>query len=199
MNSGLSPILLALYARDSAALEEALQSSGPFDLFEAAALGDDQQVSALLAQGTAVGQRAVDGFTALHLAAYFGRVDVARALLAAGAKPNVVAAHPSQVQPLHSAVAGRNYEVTELLLNYGSDVNATQRGGWTALHAVVKHRNEPLVRLLMDHGADPTQRADDGQSSTDLADGWDNAEIRRTLFGRADTMDLDFQTGEPPT
>lgn len=191
MESELSPILVALYSRDQQALEAALAATGALNLFEAAALGNVARVAEHLAGQVDLSALTSDGFSALHLGAFFGRTEAVRLLLKAGADPNAVAGHPSHVRALHSAVAGRSYEVTDLLLNYGADVNATQKGGWTALHAVVKHRNEPLVRLLMDHGADPVQVSDDGHSSAAMSEGWDDPEIRRLLFGRADTMDLE--------
>ena len=79
-----------------------------------------------------------DGFTALHLAAFFGGAAVARRLLDAGADPDAVARNPMAVRPLHSAVAGGQVEVALALIAAGADVGARQRHGWTPLHGAAQ-------------------------------------------------------------
>ena len=98
-----------------------------------------------------------DGFTPLHLAAFFRRPDTARLLVERGALVDVVARNEElQVTPLQSAAAAREEETAALLLERGADPNTQQRGGFTALHAAAQHGDEPLVELLLAHGADPS-------------------------------------------
>ena len=97
-----------------------------------------------------------DGFTALHFAAFFGKVEAARTLLDAGAVVNAYSVNELQVQPLHSAAAGRHHEVCRVLIAAGADVNATQRHEFTPLHAAAKHGDAELVELFLSAGADPT-------------------------------------------
>jgi uncharacterized protein len=69
-----------------------------------------------------------DGFTPLHIAAFAHNVEAARALLEAGADPNVFAtASFARVTPLGTcAFAGAN-DVAELLLERGADPTLVER------------------------------------------------------------------------
>jgi uncharacterized protein len=82
-----SPILRARYADDLESLERLLAEDNELDVFEAAAVGRTERVRELLdGDPTLVGAWSADGFTPLHLAAYFGHVDSVRLLLEHGAK-----------------------------------------------------------------------------------------------------------------
>jgi ankyrin repeat protein len=158
----VSPALQALYRGESDAAERLPREP---DIFEAAAFGRTERLHALLEKDSGVARAfSPDGFTALHLAAFFGHPEAARALLAAGADANAVATNEEigPVQPLHSASATGQVECARLLLECGADVNARQGGGFTALHAAALGRNEVLARLLIGAGADPRAETDDG-------------------------------------
>ena len=60
-----------------------------------------------------------DGFTALHLAAFFGKPEVARMLLDAGRASTPTRPTTFANQPLHAAAAGRHIEVCRLLVAAG--------------------------------------------------------------------------------
>ena len=55
--------------------------------------------------------RGGDGFTPLHLAAFFGGADAVRAILARGADPDADADNPPGVRPIHSAAAVGDHRV----------------------------------------------------------------------------------------
>ncbi|MFN8018593.1 MAG: ankyrin repeat domain-containing protein [Acidimicrobiales bacterium] len=112
-----------------------------------------------------------DGFTALHLAAWFGHEKVAELLLARGADPEAVATNGTGLQPLHSAAAGGHPVIAHLLLDRGADIEATQAGGVRALHSAAHRDDVAMVRLLLERGADPTATTDDGRTPRDLATG----------------------------
>ena len=109
-----------------------------------------------------------DGFTALHLAAFFGRETVAATLLEHGADVNAVARNPLRVQPLHSAAAAGHTPVARLLLEYGADPNARQEGGFVPLHAAAQAGNDELYELLLASGADQDAATDDGRTAADF-------------------------------
>ena len=165
-----SPVLSALYRGD---LEEAraLSEGQVLDLFEAAALGQADRVEAALFEAPELASAVTDdGFTALHLTAFFsGDAQVARMLLDAGTDANALAANETALRPIHSAAAAGSNEVVALLIERGADVNAAQRGGYTPLHSAAANGNDGLVDLLIDAGADPSRQTEDGSTAAALA------------------------------
>ena len=164
-----SELLEALYRGDRDTVEAALAERPDLTLFEAAAVGDSGRVQELLTlEPRSVAEWSPDGFTALHLAAFFGRETVAATLLERGADVSAVARNPLHVQALHSAAAGGHTAVARLLLEHGADPNARQEGGFVPLHAAAQARNEELYELLLASGADQDAAADDGRTAADL-------------------------------
>jgi len=154
----VSELMNALYQRQADEVDRLLAADPELDLFEAAALGRTERLAELAAD---VGARAPDGFSALHLACFFGQLEAARLLIERGAEVNLSADNPTQVFPLHSAAAGRSVEIVSLLLEHGAEANARQHGGWTALQAAVMHDDAAMAGILLDGGANPDQAADD--------------------------------------
>ncbi len=168
--AGVSAVLHARYRAQTEILELLLACRPNLDIFEAAALGREQVVRARLdeepSRATAVSG---DGFTALHLAAFFAQPEIVAVLLERGADPRAVAKNVSMVTPLHSAAAGRSVEVARLLLRHDVDVNARQQGGWTAIHAAALRGDTEFVRLLLARGASTHAVSDDGKTALELA------------------------------
>ena len=170
---GVSAILLALYHGHEGVGRALAQQGGGGDFFEAAALGDVDRVSELLAADPSLVDRATpDGYGALGLAAYFGHERVV-ALLARWCDPNVPSRNAMQVTPLHSAVASRRPEaaigLARTLLAQGADPNRRQQGGWTPLHAAAQSGDPELVALLLAHGARRDLANEAGETPADLA------------------------------
>lgn len=166
---GVSAILRARYHGHAWIAERLADAVGELDLFEAAALGRVERVEAVLvATPGAVSAEAADGFTALHLAAFFGQLEAAAVLLGHGAGADVPAGNDSRVRPLHSAAAGGHAAILALLLERGADPDARQHGGYVPLHSAAGRGDAVTARLLIEHGADRTIRADDGRRPVDL-------------------------------
>jgi ankyrin repeat protein len=184
--SELGPILNALYRGDIVAAEHAATGRTDLDLFEAAALGRAPRVRALV-DGARERARAYssDGFTALHLAAFFGHAEVARLLVAAGADVDAISRNPMQVRPLHSAAARGDHAVMRLLLDAGAEVDARQAGGFTALQSRALHGDVTMVRELLARGASAEQVADDGQTAADMARAKGYGDVLALLSGSA--------------
>jgi ankyrin repeat protein len=167
---GISVILRARYHGHAWIAERLADAVAELDIFEAAALGRAGRVAEVVgAEPDAVRAEAPDGFTALHLAAFFGQLEVAAVLLEHGAAVDSQAGNPTQVQPLHSAAAGGHAAIAALLLERSADPNARQQGGFVPLHAAAARGDEVTARLLLEHGADRDLRADDGRRPIDLA------------------------------
>ena len=173
-DGGAGPFIAAKYSRQEAIaswlLGQLSQRGFELDIFGACVAGDSARVASLLAADStlAVGY-SQDGWTPLHLAAFFGQPRIAAMLLEAGASVDAQSRNPLQNQPIHAAAASRKADVVAILLEHGADVNARQHGGWTALHAASQNGDGNLVRLLVTHGADRSARADNNQTAMDLA------------------------------
>jgi uncharacterized protein len=153
-DSGVSAVLSARYRQRMDLVEAVLEAGPELDVFDAAALGRVDRLRQLLDDDPgAAGAWSTDGFTPLHLAAFFAQPAAVALLLGRGADVGAVARNPMQVQALHSAVAGRDAESVRLLLAAGADPDARQHGGWTPLMAARQHGDAVVERLLLDYGA----------------------------------------------
>jgi ankyrin repeat protein len=187
--NGVSALMLSRYrfARD---VTDVLLTVDPdLDVFEAAALGYIDRLRERLDEDPASATAfSPDGFTALHYPAFFGKAEAARVLLESGAGVNVYSRNDFNVQPLHSAAAGRHHEVCRILLAAGADVNARQQAGYTPLHEAAQHGDNELVELFLSAGADPTARLDDGRTPAETADAAGHVDIANRLRAVADSQ-----------
>jgi len=168
--SGNSAILLAAYYGRKPIVEMLRAYGAETDIFEACAAGDLDRVVALAEDDLArVNAFSHDGFTPLGLASFFGHADISEYLLSAGAEVNVASRNKMQVMPLHSAVAGRNFNIATMLLAHGADVNIAQQDGFTPLHAAAQNGHEEMVALLLNHGAKVDAPAADGKTPLSFA------------------------------
>lgn len=156
----VSAVRAALYAHRQDLADAVLEAGPELDMFDAAATGDVDRLTALLdGDPNLTGSWSADGFAPLHLAAFFGRGDAVRLLLDRGADVAAVARNDMAVQALHSAVSSQHRDIVAALLVGGADPNARQQGGFTPLMAAEEHGDDELVRLLIDHGAEESATA----------------------------------------
>lgn len=172
--AGISPLMTAIYYRQTQATAWLLDHGAEPGPFEAAALGLPELLANHLQQQPAlVSAHAADGFTLLGLASFFGQPGCVQLLLESGADPNQPASNPTRVAPLHSACAGvdpqQRLAVVRQLLEHAADPNARQQRGFTPLHAAAQNGDVPLIQLLLDFGADPAQQDETGKAPVDYA------------------------------
>jgi len=168
--NGVSALMQARYEGRHEIVALLRGNAGELDVFEAATLGDVAQLRKLLAAGPSlVKAYSTDGFTALHLAAFFGQPDAATELLRAGAARDGVSENTMKVAVINSPAASGRADMVKLLLEAGADPNARQQMGWTALHAAAAHDNVEMAQALLRKGADPTLKNDEGQTALDKA------------------------------
>lgn len=167
---GASLLRAAAYAGMRALVADLLEAAVDLDVFDAAAVDDTEALQRLLdADPSARDDWSEDGFTPLHLAAFFGQVKATELLLNRGASADVVSRNPMAVRPLNSAAAGSHEVVAHLLLDHGADADAAMAGGYRPLHAAAHNGQTSMVRLLLERGADPHARTDGGETARDVA------------------------------
>jgi len=160
----------AIRAGDSSKIASLLEADPSLAIFAASIQGDMPVLETLLAGNRSlIAAKSTDGWTPLHLAAFFGKLEAARLLLNRGADANARSSNPMENTPLHAAASGKHSKIIRLLLDHGAAVNARQHGGWTAMHAAAQNGDLESARQLVAAGADIAARADNNQSPLDLA------------------------------
>jgi len=160
----------ALRAGDLTRFQQLVDADPSLAIFAACMVGDTEKLEALLAGNRSlVSSFSTDGWTPLHLAAFYGKLDAVRLLLNKGASAATRSSNPMNNLPLHAATAGKHAEVVKTLLENGALPNAQQHGGWVPMHAAAQNNDlESAVHLLV-NGADVSLRADNQQRPIDLA------------------------------
>lgn len=168
--AGQGAFLLAKYYRQDATAEFLLGQGPKLNFFDQCVAGQTGPVMAQIEARPALLQaHSSDGWTPLHLAAFFGAQDLAEALLAKGAEVDVRSTNNMQNTPLHAAVAGRRAGMVKFLLEHGADANARQSGGWSALQGAAQNGDREMVETLIANGAQINARSDNNQCALDMA------------------------------
>ena len=127
-------------------------------IFEAVYLGDFHTVRALTEQGADVNTRDNGGKPLLYFAALSGHVDIYEYLIAQGAHFDL----------LICSAAGDLKRASEMI-EKGSDVNAADEFGTTALMAASFDRCVETMALLLDRGGDINSQNSQGRTALMLA------------------------------
>lgn len=85
-----------------------------------------------------------------------GRITDIKKALSEGIPPNI--RDESLETPLMVAVLKKNYDIAELLVASGADVNAMDRLEFTPLYCAVGSGQEEMTRMLLHAGANPDQK-----------------------------------------
>jgi uncharacterized protein len=138
-----------VYHRQKDVVNLLVARGATLSIFEASAAGEMERVERLVAEDrAAVNSYSADGWTPLHLAAFFGHAKIAEVLLAQDASASARSRNPNSNTPLHAALAG-------------------DAGGWRPLHLAAANNNLDTIKALIAQGADV--HAANGESRTALS------------------------------
>jgi ankyrin repeat protein len=168
--TGESAILTAVYHRQKEIANLLVARGAPLSLCEACAAGELERVEALLgADAAGLDAYSEDGWTPLHLAAFFGHAKITELLLGLGADTTAQSRNANGNTPLHAALAGNHKLVTGLLIGGGADVNAADAAGWRPLHLAAFNNNLDAMKQLIAQGADVHGQNREGLTAYALA------------------------------
>jgi ankyrin repeat protein len=114
-------------------------------------------VKQCLESGTDIEATAIDGRTALMIAASKGSHEVAELLLDMGA--NIDATNTKGWTTLMKAVRDNRHDTVDLLLSRGADVNHRARDNWTALTEAAQRGQTGIMKSLLQCNADTEARS----------------------------------------
>src|SRR2546422_10257164 len=152
--TGESAILTAVYHRQKEIVNLLVARGASLSLFEASAAGEVERVERLVATDpSAVNTYSADGWTPLHLAAFFGHTKIAELLLAHDADVTARSRNTNGNTPLHAALAGNHKMVAGLLIGQGADVNAGRTHGRRPPHIAAHHKHLQCIKTARAAGA----------------------------------------------
>lgn len=148
LESGESPLMAALYRGHQNVVAALTELGADVDVFAAAATGNVAALRTALAHGDVANTFAYDGWTPLHLAAFFGHSAAVRALVSAGAQIAAVSRNGLKNTPLHAATAAKHVEVALLLLDYGADPDAPDAAGFTPAQIAAENQLHQVLEAI---------------------------------------------------
>lgn len=167
--SGITPILLAVYAKHPEVAEVLISTTGAEpNFFESAATGRIDRVREMIKKDPSlVHAFSPDGWTALHL--NFNKLEMAKLLIDAGSDLNLNSHNTLDATPLQGAAANNWIDLARLYLSRGANINCRSEGGGTPLHEAAGNGFVEFARLLIEKGADVNQKDDKGKTPLTIA------------------------------
>ncbi|MCE9615692.1 MAG: SUMF1/EgtB/PvdO family nonheme iron enzyme [Lentisphaerae bacterium] len=131
------------------------------------------------------------GVTPLHVAAVLNHADVARELLAHGAKVDAVT--DSGFTPLHWAASRDATACAAILIEAGANINAPSSKGITPLHWAASRNATNVVALLLDAGADTAAKTDTGAEPLHWAHLGDQEDAALLIADRMVSLEMESE------
>lgn len=149
-------------------------------LFEAARLGRDDMVIALLQAGAAIEALDERDHSPLILASYHGHATTTDLLLDMGATPDGEDTNKGNSALMGVAFKGYDH-IAHALLRAGADPNRVNRAGQTALMMAALFGRHAVIDLLLKAGADVRHKDLEGNDAAALARSQGQDEIAERL------------------
>ena len=168
--SGASLVLHCVYRGREAAASALVAAGHRSGVHESAAMGDVIRLRQFSETAPCtIDLLSPDGWTPLHLAAFFGRTSAVQYLVARGADARIWSRSFERNLPIHAAAAGRSTDLALIeALTPVSDVDAVQDEGYSALLIAASNGKKDWIEALAKAGADPDRRTKDGKRAADL-------------------------------
>src|SRR5215471_245256 len=164
--TGDSAILTAVYHRQKEIVNLLVARGATMTLFDACAAGELERAERLVDDDPAsIHDFSPDGWTPLHLAAFFGHAKIVELLLTRDADVAARSRNSNGNTPLHAALAGNHKFVAGLLMGAGADVNAADAAHWRPLHIASSNNNLDAMRTLIAQGAEVSAANADGKTA----------------------------------
>ncbi|XP_056110279.1 ankyrin repeat domain-containing protein 10a [Rhinichthys klamathensis goyatoka] len=121
-------------------------------------------------QADLVAEDSFYGWTPIHWAAHFGKLECVMRLVQVGCEVNALTTQFAQT-PAHIAAFGGNPECLLWLLHTGAEINRQDYVGETPIHKAARAGNMECINALLVQGAKPDLRNANGLTAADLAHG----------------------------
>lgn len=172
-------------------------SDGSTLLVAAIKRGQLASVEALLEGGADPNRVDPRGDTPVHAAAFSGKADLLRAVLAHGGDPDARNRH-TDATPLVQALLSPSATQYTVLLDAGADPDAADRNGDTPLHVAARTNNGGAILALLEKGASPLAKNSGGATFQSYYFGYDRAILNdRALAERKAVVDWLKANGVP--
>lgn len=173
------------FAQHAATAEEEkgfFSSVGQSFMHELAREGDVLSAEVVLDKGGAIDTPDEEGRRPLHEAAYFGRLDMVKFLLSAGAIMDAPI-HPFGYTALWFAVVQGHHGITRYLLERGANLSVIDTlNGQGLLHLAASRGDMIMTGMLIAAGVDVLAEDRRGQTARDYAARHNHADLERVLL-----------------
>ena len=142
----------------------------------------------LIENGSDIHAKTNYGFTALHVGAQEGHLEVVEMLIAQGA--DIHAKTNNGYTALYYAALRGHPEIVEILIAHGADIHVKSDTGETALHAAARGGYRSTVEKLITHGADINVRNKSNWTPLHTAAKHDRADVFDFLLNRGAIIDF---------
>jgi len=165
---------LTNYMIDHGAWIEAPDFSGATPLLEAARVGHGDAVRMLVSRQADAEHRDNHGTTALQLAVAYDRLQAVQAIVSQSSMEpcgmvDINVGDEDGATPLHDCASNNLYNMTNILLNYGADMDAQDNDGYTPLVYAISAGHCQITTLLMESSCDITLCDSSGRTPLHVA------------------------------